>query len=343
MSKMTIYEMAEKAKVSIATISRAANPATRSKVSSETLVKIDKLLERHRYTTNLAARNLTRTTTKTIGILMPHHPQVFLEDFYCKILSGVSDAMIDSEYRLKMVLLKCEKKWDAYNFRAGEGIDGIIVIHWHAFFSNKSVLEKLGVPAVIISDVEKNIRAHFVSGDHFQGGRLAAETLYSQGHRKIGVFTGPPDSADSQLRMKGFANYLAEKGIILDPDAIVCGHFQEEKAYALAGPFLQRQKNLTALFCLNDGMALGVLRKLQELGIRCPEQLSVLGYDGDKRGESSQPPLTTVSVPLYEIAKEATERLVRYLEAPRKNKDFYFHQTLVPVALTQRGSVRPPG
>ena len=104
---MTIYEIAKKAKVSIATISRAMSPETRSKVAPETLTEIDRLVALFGYAPNLAARHLSKTVFKTIGILMPHHPQIFLEDYYVKILAGVADATLETDYQFKIVLLKC--------------------------------------------------------------------------------------------------------------------------------------------------------------------------------------------------------------------------------------------
>ena len=89
MMKMTIYEIAKKANVSIATISRAMNPETRSQVSPETLEKVDASIKKYQYTPNLAAKHLSKTSFKTIGVLFPHHAGIFLEDYYYKILAGV--------------------------------------------------------------------------------------------------------------------------------------------------------------------------------------------------------------------------------------------------------------
>lgn len=337
---MTIYEMAEKAGVSIATISRAVNPETRSKVSPDTLEKIDRLIVRFGYAPNAAAKNLMQTRFKTIGILMPHHAGIFLEDYYTQILAGVSDALVDSDYHFKIVMLKCrDEKWDKYNFKFSQGIDGLVITHWHAFFSRYSIFEKINIPCTVISDPEPKMRVHFVSGDHFQGGALAAEYLYSRGHRQFAVLTGPQNSVDSTLRVRGFQSFLAGKGIALQPELIRCGEFQEEKGYEAAGELVCHKDRFTALFCCNDNMALGALRKFSEHGISCPDEISVMGYDDDKRAAASHPPLTSVRVPIYELAKKAADHLIHYLKEKNK-KDFFYRETLLPVCLVERKSVK---
>ena len=211
---MTIQELAKKAKVSVATVSRALNPETRSKVAAETLQGIEDLARKQNYTPNLAAKHLRQTSYRTLGILFPHHEGILGSDYYSQILSGVADHLLSSDYSLKMILLKPDpSKWDHYNFKDGEAVDGLILTYWRTFFSDASVLAKLNLPCVIVSNVEKNVKAHFVGGDHFQGGRLAAEYLYFHGHRKIAVFTGSHGAPDTEQRLKGFLSFLAQKGI----------------------------------------------------------------------------------------------------------------------------------
>jgi LacI family transcriptional regulator len=340
---MTIYKIAEKANVSIATISRAINRETRNKVSSETLKRVDEIIRKCAYTPNRAAKNLVKTTYKTIGVLFPQHAGIFLENYYTQILAGISDTLIGNDYQMKLIMLQCiESKWDNYNFKFGEGIDGLVVSHWHAFFSDKSGLEKSGIPCVVISDPEKNVRARFVSGDNFQGGRLAAEHLYAQGHRKMAVLTGPPDSIDSRLRVEGFLSFLKKKGIKVNPAHRVSGEFQEEKAKDAVARLFQKKPDITAIFATNDNMARGAIRKLWEFGLACPKDISVVGYDDDKMAAAFEPPLTTIHVPLYELAVQACRNLTSFL-SKQMGKDEFYTASLLPVHLVVRKSVRRIG
>ena len=338
---MTIWEFAKKAHVSIATVSRAMNPETRHKVSAETLERLEVLAQKYGYTPNLAAKHLRGSAFKTIGVLMPHLRGIFFSDYYAKVLSGVADALIDTDYRFKAVLLKPgQEKWDKYNFKMGESVDGLIVTHWPNFFSGPKVLEKLNVPCAVISDPEKNVKALFAGGDNRQGGRLAAEYLASRGHRRVAVLSGHSWSSDSRLRVSGFKSAF-EKACPSGRIEVLDGGFQERMAGALAERVLNEKKGITAFFCCNDLMACGVLEKLKEMGVRCPEEVSVMGYDDDQRAQVSDPPLTTVKVPLYELTKEAARRLVEHLQNGGEKK-LLTGEALYPVEIAQRRSVRAP-
>ncbi len=336
---LTIYEIAEKAGVSIATVSRALNAETRSKVSPETLKRVDAVIAKHQYRPNLAAKGLTQQVYRTIGVMIPHGQGTFYNDYYVRILGGISDALLDTDYRFKMLMLKCHEPWDRYNFRSAESVDGVIVTHWHAFFSDKKVFKQLGIPCVILGDPEKGLHAHIVSGDQAMGGRLAAEYFYQRGHRRMAVITGSPCSMDSAERLEGFQKFLKEKKITVDADLVVCGDFQEEKGKAAAVALLKTGKKFSALFCLNDAMAFGALAAFREQGIECPADISVIGFDDEARARESRPALTTVRVPLNEIARAAALILTAHLKAGKHERPFEGQVTLLPVTLVERASV----
>ncbi|MEI7750504.1 MAG: LacI family DNA-binding transcriptional regulator [Candidatus Omnitrophota bacterium] len=336
---MNVYEIAKKAGVSIATISRAVNPETRSKVAPETLERLDKIIRQYHYAPNQAAKGLTQSVFNTIGMVVPHGEGFFMNEYYMKLLSGVADSLLETKYRFKLLMLKCaDRKWDRYNFRAAEGVDGMIVTHWRVVFSDKSVFEKLGIPCVMIGDPERGVRASFVSADQEKGGWLAAQHLYGKGHRRFAVVTGGAFSVDSQLRMKGFQSFLRSRHIALPKDRIFCGEFQEDVAASAVEKFLKTKPKGTAIFCFNDDMAYGVIRKMREAGLRCPQDISVMGFDDDSRAAACEPPLTTVRVPLYDVAKQATRHLVEKLASGAKG--FAGHEELLPVEVVVRKSVR---
>ncbi len=337
---LTIYDISELAGVSIATVSRAINPATRDRVAQETFNRITGLVDKHGYTPSLAARHLSGSAVKTIGVLLPQSPGVFFNDYYVKVLAGISDALLETEYHFKLIMSKPSQFRDRYNFKIGEAVDGLIVTHWHTFFSQASVFDRLGVPCVVINDPEPHVQAHFVSGDHVMGGELAARYLYTKGHHKVAILTGPACSSDSRLRLRGFRRFFQQAGgRRVELTILPGGEFQQEKAREVAAAFLKTKPSITAFFCLNDDMALGVLKHLREIGRSCPKDFSIVGYDGDPRTETSTPSLTTVRVPLYDIAREAARRLVDHLKA-RTDDSSFAALTLLPVELVERSSVR---
>lgn len=336
---MTIHEIAEKAGVSIATVSRAVNPHTRDKVAPETREKIDKLVGKYSYTPNRAARNLRQASTRTIGVVVPFYRDIFYSAYYMHLLSGVTNTLEGTGYQFKLLTLgRDQQNWDRYDFRSGEQVDGLIVALWFRLFSGKEVLEKIAVPTVVIDEYEKDVRTMFICGDHLEGGRIAAEHLYSRGHRRMAVITGPDWSRDCRLRVQGFKACLKGKGIGLDPDLIVPADYLEDKAKTALDQILEKAPRTTAVFCCTDIMAGGVLARLKELGLSCPQDISVVGYDDDFMIVNRFPQLTSVSVPVYESAKQAVEYILEQLKDKPKKRTAAGARFL-PVKLVERASV----
>lgn len=166
---------------------------------------------------------------------------------------------------------------------------------------------------------------------------MAAEYLYGAGHRRIALFTGKHFAPDAEARLKGFRSFLKEKGFPLSAEAEFDVNFEEEKAYAMTDRVLAARPVFTAVFCMNDKQAFGVLRRLKDLNLACPERLSVMGYDDDRLAEHSAPPLTTIRVPVYQLARNAAADLLNQLK--HKMREFYTPAYL-PVSLIERKSVK---
>lgn len=333
---ITIYKVAERVGVSIATISRALNPETRGKVAPETLERINIAVRRSGYTPSIAARNLSTDLYKSLGIIFPHHHGMLLSDYYTRLLSGVADYLLESDYRLKMVLLKPGYfPWDHYNFKNGEGIDGMILTYWRSVFSNTSALKRLPFPCIIVNNVEPGIPAGFVAGDHAEGGRIAAEHLWNLGHRKIAVVGGKKGAPDARERLDGFMNFLKSKGISRNQVPFFDVNFEEQKAYEVTAELIRLRPRPTAVFCMNDTQAYGVLRRLRDLKVRCPLEVSVMGYDNENRAAQMEPSLTSVEVPVYELGRKAAERLLLRLKNKMPSKEFLKTLRLPPVLVTR--------
>ena len=341
--RLKIKDVAQEIGVSVATISRAMNPETRKKVAVQTLERISQWIHAHGYTPNVAARNLRKDQTKTIGIVYPYLPGIFFSSYYATLLAGISDYLRDAEYQFRLLLLKEDfQRWDRYDFRQGERVDGLILNHWFRYFSDKSVLKGLNLPFVIVNDFDQSFSAQFVYADHVFGGRLAAEHLYALGHRRIGIIAGPTWSHDSRLRIRGVEEYLSEQGIRIDPDRVIKAQFLEQVAYEKVQKIIPliKKKKITALFCCNDQMAFGAIRRMREEGIRCPQDISVVGFDDEPRAETFYPALTTIHMPVYDLAIKAVQVLVDYLSQSSHSPQKLQGQIILPVSLVVRTSTR---
>ncbi|HTL69847.1 MAG TPA: LacI family DNA-binding transcriptional regulator, partial [Candidatus Eisenbacteria bacterium] len=289
-----------------------------------------------------AAKNLVGSATRTVGVVLPHFSGIFFSDYYSKVLAGVADAVLEAGYRFKLVMLRHAEgpRWDRHDFRSAEGVDALVVTHWPNFFSKASAINRLTLPCVVVNDAEPGVRAHFAGSDNRMGGYLAAQHLCAMGHRRVLLVTGPEWSSDSRLRVEGFRAFFREAGVRAQIEA-VSGAFHESDAAHAVGEFFSRKKGFTAVFACNDLMACGALARLAQMGIDCPSRVSVVGYDDDARAASAAPPLTTVRVPLYEIARESVRRLIDRLEGRDDRDRFFRSPTVMPVELVVRQSVRP--
>lgn len=170
------------------------------------------------------------------------------------------------------------------------------------------------------------------------GGELAARYLYDRGHRQMAIVAGPAWSSDSRLRVAGFQSYLRRMGVRA-PITVLHGEYVEEQTRHAVSDWLKRRPTATALFCCNDQMAVAALQALRQQGLSCPRNLSIMGYDDDPRAQTSQPPLTTIRVPVYDIARAGATRLVEHLMREGRGVPFRGHETF-PVQLVERASTR---
>ena len=340
LQKVNITELARKAGVSISTISRAVNTETRGKVAASTLRKIDALLEKYSFTPNLAAKYLRKVSTKTIGLVFPYLPGIFYSPYYHHILAGVTDFLKNTDYQFKLLLLSENKDWDQYDFKIGERVDGLVIVHWFKYFKEISVLENLGIPCVVINDIQLDTQIPFIGVDHEIGGQIAANCLYSAGHRNIAIMAGPTWSKDNQQRIKGFTGFLNTVGITVSDSRMITADFLELKAYQQTDKLFKNDRSVTALFCCNDQMAYGVIRRMKELGISCPDQVSVIGFDDDPWSATHNPPLTTIQVPVYNLAQSAIQTLISSLQNQRSDVDPAQDPIFLPIRLIERQSVK---
>jgi DNA-binding LacI/PurR family transcriptional regulator len=330
---INIRQLAKLANVSTATISRATNSQFMHKVAPETLKKINDLILKHGYTPNVAAKNLSQPKTKTIGVIVHYAENIFYSSYFTKLLAGVANHLLHTDYHFKLVLLKEGRKWDNHNFQIGDGVEGLVVTQWNRFFFDKELFNRMDMTCVSVNDFEEGVNVHFVCEDSRLGGELVAKHFYELNHRDVGVVTGPSWSRDSEMRLKGFKEFADSHGMTV---TVGRGHFDFVSETRAAVDTVLKNK-VTAIFCCNDNMAYMTIDYLKELGLNCPQDISVVGYDDDFRSTMFNPTLTTVCVPIEAMAKQATQRLLDYLANPRNSKPLAGLE-LIPVTLNVRNS-----
>jgi LacI family transcriptional regulator len=311
-----ILDVALKAKVSIATVSRVVNESDH-KVNAATREKVQAAIRELDYRPNALAKGLLMKKTMTIGIIIPD----ISNPYYAEIVRGIQDTADRAGYAVMLhntdgkqeriirhIYLLREKSVDGVIFSGGI-ING---------YETLSVLKELKERVVVVGRHEVDFPAVMV--DNMGGATQAVQHLIDLGHRRIGCLAGPEDSTTAADRLTGYRNALAQNGMTLDKRLVRRGAWTPESGYQLARQLLEGNEAPTAVLCANDRMAFGAIKAARELGLNIPKDLAVVGFDNVPLGSYFDPPLTTVEIPMYDIGTAAMQMLIDLLSGEKFEK-----------------------
>ncbi len=304
----TIAEVARRAGVGVATVSRVLNasPAVRDETRQRVLDAIAEL----GYAPNAAARALSTGRMNAVGVIAPF----FTRPSVMERLRGVSHVLAGAEHQL--VLFDVERPGqDSDSFhRLPGGLDGLLSISLCPSDADLERFAAAGMPVVLVDHPHDRIPAVHI--DDAAGGRLATEHLLELGHSRI-AFVGDLEHnyhgfTSSAMRRIGYEQALAAAGIVLDPRLVCRAAHGREPAAALARDLLVSPQRPSAIFAASDTQAVGVLEAAEALGLKVPDDLSVIGYDDIELARYAG--LTTVAQPLEESGARGAELLLATLD-----------------------------
>lgn len=312
--------MAKKLGVSTATISRALNPDTSHLVKEARRVEIEELADRMRYRPNPGARLIQRGVTPTIAVLVPGAEDLFFSEFYGRFLGGLINATQDTEFEIRINALKGDETDILSEFRrVGLGSSGLIYAGLPLDAGQIESLENYHSPLIMLSSTLpadmafRGVRCNVLGIDNYKGAKLAANHIVELGHKKIGVILGSHESRDFYERARGYRYALKRAGIELKESMFFQGSYDHESGRAGCAYFLKQRQRPSALICSSDSIAFGALEYAKELGVSCPRDLSIIGYDDGPWALASSPKLTTVRQPLGQLAQYAIQLLQKQL------------------------------
>lgn len=308
--KVTIVEVAERAGVSIKTVSRVVN--REANVRASTREKVEAAIAELGYRPNPSARGLAANRSWSIGLLY-ESPREF--GYVRNVLDGVLAACEREGYSLLMRPCSATPDRAAIErFVAQTRIDGAVLTS--PICDDEAIIELLrdqGIPIARLAPASTLEDALSAQCDDEQAAFELTEYLLSLGHRRIGFIKGHPAHASSRERLAGYTRALRAHGVARDRRLVRQGYFEFESGKRGAEALLRLAEPPTAIFASNDEMAAAVVFVARKLGITVPEQLSVVGFDDSMVAERTWPPLTTVRQPVVAMADALTERLVRRL------------------------------
>jgi LacI family transcriptional regulator len=319
MAKITINEIARKTNLSIATISRAINPQTKHLVRVNTRSRINAVIKNMGYTPSVSARRLATGKSYNIVIFFKSDfRSIFYNDYYSKMLAGAMRAIELSNYHLIVSLIKDENgPFDLESSVRRLDVAGAILCNIMGAFklSVKNIANNMDVPVLIINQYKREENPNCFLIDNFRSGYEAVSYLIKRGHRRIAFVHGIPAVKDGQDRFLGYRRALEDNRIRFAKELVYHGDFSSSAGEAAVRHFFKgKMVPPRAVFFANDTMAIGALNELIRLGIKCPDEVSVMGFDGIDAGRFTYPPLTTVCQPIQEMAKEAVREMIYMIE-----------------------------
>jgi len=331
-SRITIGDVAARAGVSIATVSRVVN--ARYGVSRSTSDRVQAVIDDLGYESSLVARSLRSQRTNVLGILVSD-----IEPFSAELLKGIALAVRDTGFDLVVYSrgMSGEGNWEQrYLSRLGGTLtDGIILV-------TPTVVEvTTAQPIVAVDPHVGSSTVPTVHSENYEGAVTATRHLLELGHRRIGFLAGRRDLVSARRREDGFRAALAEVGLDVDNDLVQAGAFTVESAVEPARRLLDRRDRPTAIFAANDLSAAQVIATAGELGLSVPDDLSVVGFDNIPESALTEPPLTTIDQSIQAMGSAAVETLIELIEHPERHGERPPHHTL-PTRLVLRRSTAPP-
>ncbi|SEN46929.1 LacI family DNA-binding transcriptional regulator [Lihuaxuella thermophila] len=327
----TIKDVAKKANVSVATVSRVLN--NQPGYSEKTKKKVLQVIEEMGYQPNAIARGLINKRTQTIGVLFPSVSSMFS--------SGVLHGIEHTAHERDHSVIVCNTDEDGkrtmkyLQVLREKQVDGIIFTSEVMKEEYYNALTMMNIPVVLLATSSVRYPFPFVKVDDKQAAYSATEYLIKKGHRKIAMISGTEeDPIAGTPRIEGYREALGDYGIPFQKNLLVFGDFGYRSGRIAMEKLLQTKAEFSAVFAASDEMAAGAINVAYQHGIKVPDHLSVIGYDNLQIAEMSVPPLTTVAQPLFEMGKLAAEMLLTMIETGTR-----VESRIMPHTIIERQSV----
>ena len=312
--KPTIHAVAERANVAISTVSRVVNGG---KVSLGVRRRVQRVIDELGYTPSIAAQSLVRRRTGCIGLAVNSSQSPWFQ----QILAGIEEALAPSKKSVLLASMMLKGDYDpgaVLAWISENRVDGLVLVRYSR--RDRPLLDaatKAAIPVVLIAPDLSAPSDFTVRCNNVRAGALVGQHLGALGHEHVAFAGGPRESLDSRQRLEGLQDSLAAQGVTLAPDQIWFGaSYSRSAATAFAEDFLAiaPENRPTAVVLGNDPMALAFMRTVLKNGVRVPDDVSIVGFDGTPDGEQCWPGLTTVVQPTRLMAKTACEALLARVE-----------------------------
>ncbi len=310
--RLNLEEIGRLAGVSRSTVSRVVNGAPN--VSPEVKARVEEVIAETGYRPHAAARSLASRRTGVVGLVIPSAVETLFDDpYFGRLILGISRATTELDTTLSLFLFQAESDERAISSRVVTPglVDGVIVTATRMGDPLVDHLLDAGMPFVIVGRPDDGRPVHSVDVDNRGGARIAAEHLAGLGYRRIGMVAAPSNTTAGVDRRAGFLEGLADAGLAVD-DRLFEGDWTEASGREAMERMLPERPD--AVFVASDRMAVGALRAIRDAGLRCPDDVAVVSFDGIIPSDQTMPRLTSVAQPVQEAGDRAARMLHDLIE-----------------------------
>ena len=311
---ITIVDVARDCGVSYSTVSRVLNGYEHVKES--TRERVLESAEKLGYVANLQARSLAGGKTNVVGLLVPGIDNGYITE----IVRGADDELFRSNYNMMLYTThRYQGKESEYVKSIYSGLtDGLLLLVPLTTTSYLDALQAQNFPYVLIDQSDPTSRSNVVDSTNWQGAYDATSYLISLGHRKIAHISGLTGLNSAFERLEGYKAALSDHNIPLNEDYILHGDFYHQQGYIHGQTLVNMPDRPTAIFAANDLTAIGVMEAVREVGLRIPEDLSIIGFDDIPPSVITYPKLTTMQQSLEQMGRVAVQLLLEQIENPER-------------------------
>jgi len=331
---LTMKDIAERAGVSVATVSRVLNNS--KPVSDQLKAKVLKVVKETGYKPNALARSLIKQRTGTIGVIIPDLDN----ETFADLIKGIELILDENDYVLVVTntMGQVEKELEMFHLFEEKRVDGIIFSGVSLTEEHKDFFSNFEIPTVVVGQEFKELNFPSVTIDNFQAAFDMTQYLIDLGHKKIAMIRGPMyDQQAGKERVLGYKTALRENDLEIVDEYIRQGDFTIESGYQAMKEILKKEKMPTAVFCASDKMAIGALNCCLDNGLKVPDDISIAGFDDMELATAIRPELTTIHQDQVQKGIKTAEILMKVMK--RKKKEVYNIQ--LPYSLIKRGSTGP--
>lgn len=342
---VTLKDIAEKAGVSISTVSRVINDDQESPVNEDTKKRVWKYVKALGY--SKGSKNNSAKKTKEIGLIFNMTPDIYNHPYFSVILTAIENEIKRRGYDLAFSLSEKDIKKESTRHQViSSDLDGIIVV---SDFIERKLLEELKEKfqnLVFIDSYKEDINRDIILVEREKAGYELTQYLIDMGHQDIAFMGGEfaekeAPEFNQEKRFLGFKKAMRDNNLNWKDNWVIVGSWEKEPAYFAAKKMLQGDEIPTAIFAASDQMAIGIMRAINEMGLNIPEDISIISYDNIDMAAYTNPPLTTMNIPKKTIGKLAVKRLVELIEDEDEDLNIPL-KFLVSTNLVERESVAEP-